>query len=134
MKSSIDFSILKVAELSFYQFLVYAMSFVLGYIVSKLLGLKDDEFRVTLFISLLSNTVFVAFPLVSAIYGNTGLFYASITNIPYNILAFTIGIAIISGDKKHEYKVHAKSASGCDGFVALNTAPQYTHTGVYYAA
>ncbi len=101
MKSSIDFSILKVAELSFYQFLVYLMSFVLGYIVSKLLGLKDDEFRVTLFISLLSNTVFVAFPLVSAIYGNTGLFYASITNIPYNILAFTIGIAIISGDKKN---------------------------------
>ncbi len=101
MKSSMDFSIVKVAEICLYQFLIFAMSFAVGYLVSKLIKLKDDEFSVALFVSILSNTVFVAFPLVIAMYGNTGLFYASITNIAFNILAFTLGIFIISGDKKN---------------------------------
>lgn len=101
MRSSMDFSIVKVAEICLYQFLIFAMSLAVGYLVSKLIRLKDDEFSVALFVSILSNTVFVAFPLVIAMYGNTGLFYASITNIAFNIVAFTLGIFIISGDKKH---------------------------------
>lgn len=100
MESSVDFSIVKVAEICLYQFLIFAMSLAVGYLVSKLIKLKDDEFNVALFVSILSNTVFVAFPLVIAMYGNTGLFYASITNIAFNIVAFTLGIFIISGDKK----------------------------------
>lgn len=99
MRSSMDFSIIKVAEISLYQLLITAMSFAVGFLVSKLIGLKNDEFRISLFTCMLSNTVFVAFPLVTAMYGNTGLFYASITNIAFNLVAFTVGAFIISGDK-----------------------------------
>lgn len=100
MKSSMELSFLKIAQISAYQFLIFIVAVAAGYIVAALFGLKGDEFRIALFTSLLPNTVFVAFPVVSAIYGNTGLFYASITNIPFNIVAFTVGIVIISGDRR----------------------------------
>lgn len=43
------------------------------------------------------NNAFIGFPLAEAIYGEQGLFYAAISNIPFNVLLYTVGMAQLRG-------------------------------------
>ena len=43
------------------------------------------------------NVVFVGFPVLSALYGDDIIFFASICSMPFNILAYSVGIILISG-------------------------------------
>lgn len=53
---------------------------------------RDDEgvLRTTL---MFPNNAFVGFPVVAAVFGEQAVFYAAISNIPFNILLYTIGAA-----------------------------------------
>lgn len=39
------------------------------------------------------NNAFIGFPLAAAIYGEQAVFYAAISNIPFNLLLYTVGMA-----------------------------------------
>ncbi len=47
-----------------------------------------------------SNIGFMGFPVISALYGNGALLYASLFMIPYNVLIYTYGISAISTEMK----------------------------------
>ena len=53
---------------------------------------KQDQLVAWLSIFFMNN-VFVGFPVVQAIFGEEALFCASLTNIPFNILLFSIGVS-----------------------------------------
>ncbi len=52
---------------------------------------KGDVDRLNLyqFLVLVGNTAFIGFPIVQAVYGDTGLFYASVFNIAHNFILFS---------------------------------------------
>lgn len=57
---------------------------------------KKDILR---FATVFSNCGFMGFPVVGSIFGKIGILYASIFNIPYNILSWTFGIMLYTNNK-----------------------------------
>ncbi len=51
-----------------------------------------------------NNCVFVGFPILSALHGDQGVFYGSIFAVTYYLGLYTIGTALLQGDKKVSIK------------------------------
>ena len=84
--------------------LLVATIFYIGIILLSLLAAKalrvDRKKAGAIAFSLaFSNCAFIGFPVISSILGDGALFLTSIHNIIFNVLAFTVGIVIISGGK-----------------------------------
>jgi malate permease and related proteins len=63
----------------------------------RLLGVSGPR-RGTLAFSLgFSNAAFIGFPVITSILGLDALFQASIHNIPFNLMAFSVGVLIVTG-------------------------------------
>lgn len=77
---------------------------VLGYAAARLMRLDKEHGGVAAFTILFPNTVFVAYPIIEGIYGAQGIFVASLSNIPFNFMAYTIGLAIIRGGGLREMR------------------------------
>ena len=65
--------------------------------IPKLFRLGKSEGNLYRFLLIFSNVGFMGFPVVSAIFGPDAVFYASIFNIPFNLLAFTLGVVLVAG-------------------------------------
>lgn len=71
---------------------------LMGWLCARLMRLGKDTAGIACFSLFFSNTVFVAFPVIESIYGTQGVFLASLSNIPFNLLAYTAGTMAISGE------------------------------------
>ncbi len=75
----------------------YFVSLVLMRLLSKKLPFEEKEKRVFVTMTVFANTGFVGFPLMSALYGNSGLLMAVVFNLAYNLFMYTYGIHLLSG-------------------------------------
>ncbi len=66
-----------------------------------MLFIKNNEKakKVLKFSTMFSNSGFMGYPVIEALYGKVGVFYASIFGIPYNIFMLSVGIMIYTGEK-----------------------------------
>ena len=60
------------------------------------------------FMNTFSNVGFMGFPVVKAICGDVGLFYAAIFNLVFNIAVYSLGVWLINRGRRHEVKFNAK--------------------------
>jgi len=69
--------------------------------ISKLLFFKypKNKQQVFRFITIFSNVGFMGYPVLESIYGGIGVFYAAIFNIAFNILVWTVGVMLFTGEK-----------------------------------
>lgn len=58
---------------------------------------KDDDAAVMKFTSVFSNAMYMGFPLLSALYGDEGVFYGSFYAVLFNVLLFTYGAMLFGG-------------------------------------
>ncbi len=65
--------------------------------IPRLFRLEKAQGNLYRFMLIFSNVGFMGFPVVSAIFGPDAVFYASIFNIPFNLLAFTLGVYLVAG-------------------------------------
>lgn len=77
-------------------FVVYALSGVAALLLPKVMRIPKSELGVFRFSVLFSNVGFMGYPVVLAVFGQEGLFYAAIYNLPFNLLVFTLGIAVMT--------------------------------------
>ncbi len=99
MTSTLDMDLLQVLRLVGYSTLVLAVSTAVGLLIPRLLRIPREDSGVAFFAVMMMNSVFVAFPVIQAMYGADGIFYASMSNIPFNLLAYTVGAGALRGDK-----------------------------------
>lgn len=80
--------------------------FVIACLLPVLLRVPHGDRGVFRFMTFIPNTIFLGYPISEAFFGSTGLFYATIYNIPACIAQYSIGILMISGKKggKLDYK------------------------------
>jgi len=106
--------------------LFYAAIIALSLIAAKFLGGTGGERAVFAFSLAFSNCGFIGFPVVTSILGEDALFLTAISNIPFNVLAFTAGILIMEAGAKFDTK---RSLDGTDqgGVAALLRGIPYTH-------
>ena len=75
--------------------IIYLIMPFVGIIVAKLIKVDLKKQGLYGFMMTYSNVGFMGFPVISALYGATGVFYTAIINIIFNVTAFTIGVLIL---------------------------------------
>jgi len=86
--------------------LVYAALAVAALVVPRMLRIPRQELGVFRFALLFSNVGFMGYPVVLAVFGQEGLFYAVVYNLPFNLLVFTLGVALLKvSDNTAAYRV-----------------------------
>ena len=81
-------------------FLMYFFLFGLSFLTPRALLAQKSERGAYGFMTVFGNVSFMGYPVVLALYGREGLFYASLFNVPFGFLLFTAGIVLLTGDKK----------------------------------
>jgi len=69
---------------------------LIGWIVSRIFNLKGAEAAVFKTHSMFGNTIFLGFPLITALYGFEGLLYASMFQLVSSLLMWTAGVVVLS--------------------------------------
>lgn len=82
--------------------IAFALFFILlpivGLILAKLFRVKRNSTGLYVFMATFSNVGFMGFPVISALVGDIGLFYAAIYNLVFNLAVFTLGVWLMSKD------------------------------------
>lgn len=77
----------------------YVAVILLSMLVPKLLRCQPSDASLMRFMTIFSNTGFMGFPVVAALFGQSAVFYASIFGLPFNFLVYSYGIKLVSGGK-----------------------------------
>ncbi|NFE19536.1 AEC family transporter [Clostridium botulinum] len=83
-------------------FFIYSIIIHIALIlISGLFFIKYNERarKVLKFSTIFSNSAFMGYPVIEALYGKIGVFYASIFGIPFNIFMLSAGIMIYTGER-----------------------------------
>lgn len=67
----------------------------IGFISPTVLRIKDGDRGMYRMLVSFMNNGFMGFPLVAAIYGDGAVFFASLSNIPFNLLLYSVGIMFL---------------------------------------
>lgn len=78
----------------------YAIAFLIAWIAPALLRSLPSERGVFRFSIIFANVGFMGFPIVESLLGSEALFYVAIFNLPFNVLIFTLGVVLITGDQR----------------------------------
>ena len=68
----------------------------LGWISTRVFGIKGREAAVFKAHSMFGNTIFLGFPLIYALYGEEGLLYATMFQLVSNIIMWTVGVVVLT--------------------------------------
>lgn len=79
-------------------FAVYLSSFAFAALVPLALRSPRGDRGVSMYAVVFSNTGFMGFPVIEALFGRQALFMAAIYNVPFNLLAFSIGAWALARD------------------------------------
>ena len=74
-------------------FILFAIGGVLGWICAKLLPLSPGDRTAAWLSVFFMNNVFIGFPVVEALFGQTAVFCAALTGLPFNLLLFSMGVS-----------------------------------------
>ena len=87
-----------------YFVMAFGIYWLVGWLYVKSFHIRKDR-GITILLIVFINTVFLAFPIIESIYGSEAIFYASLSNIPFNVLLFSVGIAQLSDDGMASFSV-----------------------------
>jgi malate permease and related proteins len=79
-----------------------------GYTASRILKIKGREAAVFRTHSMFGNTIFLGFPLITALFGEEGLLYASMYQFISTIFQWTIGVITITQGNDTSWKISIK--------------------------
>jgi len=82
----------------------YVAAVIMAFAYMKLISVNPRQEGVHGFSLIFANVGFMGYPVIQAIYGMEGIFYAAIYNIWFNVFLYTIGILMLSkhqGDGDH---------------------------------
>ena len=77
-------------------FVAYAIMLVVVVLFTWVLRIKPGDRGVFQFMALFGNVGFMGFPIVASLFGDAAVFYASLYNIPFNLLTYSLGVMMIS--------------------------------------
>ncbi len=99
----------------------YLMEFVFAFAVPPLVGGTPGQKGVWRFLMCFPNIGFIGYPLVQALFGDEGFFYAVILALPFNILNFSMGPLLLSGKLRFSWRQFCTPSVICS-FAALTIA------------
>ena len=76
---------------------LYAFLIAMAWVFTAALRVPRDKVGLYRYLFIFSNIGFLGFPVVSAVFGEGAVFYASVFQIPFCFLTYTLGIRLIAG-------------------------------------
>ncbi len=76
---------------------MFLLSGLVALLVVPLLRPPAEDRGVYLFETMCGNVTYIGIPVCAAVLGGNAAFYASLLNIPYNLLCFSLGIWLLAG-------------------------------------
>ena len=83
----------------------YLIAVIVAYLFTAVTRISWRNRGVFKFMLCFGNVGFIGFPVLSAIYGPEALIYATVFNLPFNFLVFTMGVWFIAQDSGRGAKV-----------------------------
>ncbi len=83
-----------------FSFGYYIVILAVMYLVSRHLSVNENRKKLIVTMTAFANTGFIGFPLTEELFGVTGLIYAVVYNVAYNMFFYTVGIYLLSEDGK----------------------------------
>lgn len=74
---------------------MYVILPIISILLVKIIRIPKEQQGVYMFMNTFSNVGFMGFPIISAIHGETAVFYTAIINIIFNLSVFTYGIIMM---------------------------------------
>ena len=78
--------------------ITYAFFVAAALLLSRLLSRDKNMQGIYGFMLTFGNVGFIGYPIVASIFGSYAIFYASLLNIPFTLLAFSLGRKMIQGE------------------------------------
>ncbi|TQQ84816.1 AEC family transporter [Peptacetobacter hominis] len=85
----------KMLSLFVVSMVMFAVSIIISFIM-KLFVKSESELGIYQYALVFSNSGFMGYPVVEAVLGSGGIFYAAIFNLPFNFICFTLGVYFLS--------------------------------------
>lgn len=83
---------------------MFCIGILIAWVASWALQIRKEDRGVFRLMVFLSNNVFIGFPVVEAMFGPEAVFYAAISNIPFNLLLYTLGVAQIQQGERPTWR------------------------------
>lgn len=78
---------------------MYVVLFILAYLLTPLFGKDRSMHGVCRFLIVFGNVGFMGFPVINALYGSDAVVIAAIYQIPFNVLAYSVGVIMMTNGK-----------------------------------
>ena len=76
--------------------LMYVFLLVVAQLLPKILRIRKESRGAYAAMTVFANIGFMGFPVLAAMYGNGALLYGAVFQIPFNILIYTYGVAVLT--------------------------------------
>ncbi|MCC8104767.1 MAG: AEC family transporter [Clostridiales bacterium] len=96
--SGMDMNLRGILWIMAVSWVVYAFLIVCGELVPRLLRIPKEKRGTWRLMTVFTNMGYMGFPLLRSVYGSTAVMYASLFLIPFNVLLYTYGIAVMRSD------------------------------------
>ncbi len=100
-------------------FVMYAILVALGLLAPILYRCKPEDKGIYSFMTMFGNVGFMGIPVASSLFGSEAGLYAALLNIPFNILAYTLGIVLLSRSSGDARKINWKLVLNVPMIVSL---------------
>ena len=80
-----------------------------GYITPAAMRIKNGDKGMYRLVTSFSNLGFMGVPVIAAVYGENAIFFASLGNIPFSILLYTVGVMFLQHGSDKKEKLNLKS-------------------------
>lgn len=101
-------------------FIPYLIIGTIAFFVPLIIKAPPETSGTIRFVSMFANVTFMGFPIISALFGQEGLFLNMLLNIPFQFLCYTLGISLMKGS---EHKKHARNTAFLGQVKSIFTAP-----------
>jgi len=99
---------------------MFALSGIIAFAFVKATKAPENDMGVYMFELLCANVTYIGIPVCTAILGEEAAFYASLLNIPFNLLCFSLGVFLLCG-KQGTYFAPLQRLSFCaDGHACFH--------------
>lgn len=96
---------------------MFLLSGLVALVVVPLLKPPQEDRGVYLFETMCGNVTYIGIPVCAAVLGEKATFYASLLNIPYNLICFSLGIFLLSGKASLKKALNPAFISGVLGAI-----------------
>lgn len=110
--------------------LIYAFLILLALFMGPLLRVEENQRKYYKLMTVFGNIGFIGYPVINAVIGGSGMSYAALFNLGFNLLIFTYGVIVLNRDadgqkQQLQWKklINAGTVSGVLAILALIFRP-----------